>query len=215
MRRSTDSPRAPGTMLLEIAPLLFNEAFISAVVRPTIADLQSEFAAAGPRRVKRLRARWRGYRAFWTLILVAPFASWTDDAPRAAGGRAAVVPVIVALFMIVTLGAWTAAVAALAALVAVLIHAWYERHPCELAAPSDAVWRSPQINFSSTEVAGNIGGLIFVVGSVMIVSLGVPAIFWFLCAGTVAACFLAWGLVAWHARAEDWTCAARRPRQWL
>src|SRR5256885_6967083 len=159
MRRSTDSPRAPGTMLLEIAPLLFNEAFISAVVRPTIADLQSEFAAAGPRRVKRLRARWRGYRAFWTLILVAPFASWSDDASGAAGGRAAVVRVIVALFMIVTLGAWTAAVAALGALVAVLIHAWYERHPCELAAPSDAVWRSPQINFSSTEVAGNIGGV--------------------------------------------------------
>ena len=210
--RSTD--RAPGTLLLAIAPLLFNERFISTVVRPTIADLQREVGAAGQHRVNRARARWRGYRAFWTLVLVAPFATWADEVPDAAAGRAAI-PIVVAIFMIVTLGAWTAFVAVAAAAVALLIHMWYERHPCELAAPSDGVWRSPQINFSSTEVAGNVGGLIFVVGSVVIVSLAVPAIFWFLCAGTVAACFLAWGLVAWHARVGDWTCAGRRRRQWL
>lgn len=213
MTRPIGSSRAPGTMLLKIAPLLFNHAFISDVVRPTIADLRSEVAAAGPHGVKRLRARWRGYWAFWTLIFVAPFTSSADDVPNAAVGRVAVVPVTAMLFTVVTFGAWMAVVAAAAALVAFLLHAWYERHPCEVATPPDAVWRSPQINFSSTEVAGNVGGLIFVVGSLLIVSVGVPSIFWFLCAGTIAACPLAWALVAWHARGADWTCAGRPPKQ--
>ena len=213
MTQSNRSLRSPGTTLLVIARLLFNEHFITAVVHPTIADLQSEVAAAGPNRVKRLRARWRGYRAFWMLMLAAPFASWADEATSAAAGRAAAAPAIVMLVAVLTLGAWTMMVAAAAAVVAFFIHAWYERHPCDVATPRGGPWRSPQINFSSTDVAGNIGGLIFVVGSVLIVSLGVPPVFWFLCAGTFAACFLAWGLVAWHAREAD--CAGRRPRQLL
>lgn len=205
----------PGTRLLKIAPLLFNERFIATVVRPTIADLQSEVAAAGPDHVKRLRARCRGYSAFWMLILVAPFASWSDDLPNIAAGRVAAGSAVVTLLTVMTLGAWTAFVTAAGALVAFLIHVWYERHPSEIAMPPDAPWRSPQINFSSTDVAGNVGGLIFVVGSVLIVSLGLPSVFWFLLAGTIAACFVAWGLAAWHSRArrEDWTCAGRPRRQ--
>jgi len=213
--RSNRSSRSPGTTLLQIARLLFNERFIAAVVQPTIADLQSEVAAAGPHGMKRLRARWRGCWAFWRLILVAPFASWADEGPSVAAGRAAAAPAIVMLVAVLTLGAWTMIVAAAAALVAVFIHAWYERHPCDVATPPGGPWRSPQINFSSTDIAGNIGGLIFVVGSVLIVSLGLPPVFWFLCAGAVAACFLAWGLAAWHARQEDWRCAGRPPRQLL
>jgi hypothetical protein len=57
---------------------------------------------------------------------------------------------------------------------------------------------SPQINFSSTEVAGNVGGLIFVVGSVFIVAVGLPPTILFLFAATVTGCFLAWALVVWH-----------------
>ena len=121
--------------------------------------------------------------------------------------------VVVTLLTVVTLGPWTALVAAGATLVALLLHSWYERHPSEIAVPPDA-WRSPQINFSSTDIAGNIGGLIFVVGSVLIVSLALPSIFWFLLAGGIAACFVALGLAAWHTRARraDWTCAGRPPR---
>ena len=37
----------PGTTLLKVAPLLFNERFLAVAVRPTIADFQCEFAAAG------------------------------------------------------------------------------------------------------------------------------------------------------------------------
>src|SRR4029450_545536 len=47
-------------------------------------------------------------------------------------------------------------------------------------------------------VAGNVGGLIFVVGTVLIVAVGLPSVLLFLVAATVAGCFVAWGLVAWH-----------------
>jgi hypothetical protein len=58
--------------------------------------------------------------------------------------------------------------------------------------------RWPQINFSSTEVAGNIGGLIFVVGSVFVVVVGVPSVIWFLFAAAAAGSFLAWALFGWR-----------------
>lgn len=206
-----------GEWLLKIARLLFNERFIATVVRPTIADLQSEVAGAGQGQMNRLRARWRGYVAFWTLIIVAPFASWSEDLSKTATARLAAGPAVVTLFTIVTLREWAALVFAAGAVVAFLIHGWYDRHPSDIAVPLDTPWRSPQINFSSTDIAGNVGGLIFVVGSVLIVSLGVPSIFWFLVAGSFAACFVAWGLAAWHTRghAEDLPCGGRPPRHLL
>ena len=73
MTPPADGRRLPGTTLLNIAPLLFSEQFVSTVVHPTIADLQSEFAAAGASRVRRLRALVRGYAAFWTVMILAPF----------------------------------------------------------------------------------------------------------------------------------------------
>ncbi len=122
----------PGTWLLKIAPLVFNERFIEIVVRPTIADLQSEVAAAGSNHAKRFRVRCRGYAAFWTLMFVAPFASWSEERANVASGLAAG-SVVVTLLTVVTLGPWTALVAAGATLVALLLHGWYERHPSEIA----------------------------------------------------------------------------------
>jgi hypothetical protein len=213
MTRLTNGPRVPGTTLLKIASLLFNEHFVSAVVHPTIADLQSEFAAAGASRVKRLRAQWRGYRAFWVVTVVAPFASWAaptgNEAPVASAHavRHLAVGSTLLTFLALTramLGISAVVLTAAGALVAILIHAWYERHPSDTPAPVERTWRTPQINFSSTEVAGNIGGLIFVVGSLLVVSLGLPSVLWFLSAGAVAGCFLAWRLAAWHARHPKW-----------
>jgi hypothetical protein len=197
----------PGTTLLKIARLLFNERLLSAVVQPTISDLQREVADAGPSRVKRLRAQWCGYRAFWTLTLVAPFASWASPAGDAGAvafpdvlARLAVGSIVLTLLSVVgpMLGAWVAVVTMAGALFAIVIHAWYDRHSSDIPTPTEPQRASPQINFSSTEVAGNIGGLIFVVGSVFIVAIGLPSVIWFLFAGTVAGCFLAWVLVAWH-----------------
>src|SRR4030095_8010575 len=74
MTGPTDSRHGPGTILLKISRLFFNAHLLSTVVQPTIADLH-EMADAGHNRIKRLRAQWRDYRAFWTLTLVAPFAT--------------------------------------------------------------------------------------------------------------------------------------------
>ena len=199
--------RAPGTTLLKIASLLFSDHVLSTVVQPTIADLQREVAKAGPGGATRLRARWRGYRAFWTVMLVAPFVPWpspADDAGAVAFpeaiSRLAVGSIVVTLLLTVgpVLGAWVAAVTAVGTLCAILIHAWYVRHPTDLPVPRGSQRRMPQINFSSTDVADNIGGLIFVVGSVFIVVIGVPSVIWFLSAATLAGCCVAWALVAWH-----------------
>jgi hypothetical protein len=207
MTGSTGGPRVPGTTLLKIARLLVNEHLLSTVVQPTISDLQREIANAGPNGYTRLRAQWRGYRAFWTVMLVAPFVPWlspTEDVRTVAFpdaiARLAVGSIVVTLLAIVgpVLGAWVAVLTAVGTLFAIVIHAWYDRHPSDLPTPAEPQWRSPQINFSSTEVAGNIGGLIFVVGSVFIVSIGLPSVIWFLFAATVAGCFLAWALVTWH-----------------
>ena len=209
MTGSTSGPRVPGTTLLKIARLLFNEHLVSAVVEPTISDLQREIASAGPNRRKRLRARWRGYCAFWKITLAAPFASWASPAADSGAvafpdaiARLAVSSIVVALVAVVgpVLGAWAAVVTAAGGIFAFLIHAWYARHPSEVPTPTEPQRGSPQINFSSTEVAGNIGGLIFVVGSVFIVAIGLPSVIWFLFAAMVAGCFLAWGLVTWHTR---------------
>jgi hypothetical protein len=199
----------PGTTLLKVARLLFSEQLVLAVIEPTISDLQCEIAEAGASRIKRLRARWRGYRAFWTLMLVAPSASWAAPIRNVSAValpdavvRLAIGSTILTLVAVVNpvLGALVAVVTAAGALVAIVIHAWYQRHPSDIPAPTERQWRSPQINFSSTEVAGNSGGLIFVVGSVCVLAYGLPPVFWFLVAGTVAGCFLARGLVAWHTR---------------
>jgi hypothetical protein len=209
MTESTIRPRVPGTTLLKIGRLLFNEHLFSAAVQPTISDFQREVADAGSSRVKRLRAQWRGYCAFWTLTLVAPFAAWASPARDARGAafpdavaRLGVGAIVLTLLVIVgpVLGAWVAVVTATGALLAIGIHAWYQRHPSDIPAPTEPQRGLPQINFSSTEVAGNIGGLIFAVGTVLIVAFGLPSVIWFLSGSSVAGCFLAWGLVAWHTR---------------
>ena len=207
--------RLPGATLLRIAPLLFSEQFVSTVVHPTIADLQSEFAAAGASRVRRLRALVRGYAAFWTVMLVAPFAQWVapEATQRTAGASSGgVVPYftagIAALTVLAFAGAlfeFSAGLVILAgALCAIAIHAWYERHPSETPILSRQPWRTPQINFSNMDVAGNVGGLIFVVGSLLIVVLAVPQMLGILIAGAAAGCLLAWRLIAWHRSHPNW-----------
>jgi hypothetical protein len=202
-----------GTTLLKIARRLLTEQLVVAVVEPTIADFQCELAAAGSGRVARLRVRWRGYRAFWTLVLVAAFAPWALPAhdvrtsqPLAAGVAISATGATVFMLIAVVnpvLGATVAAIGAAGGLCAVLLHAWYQRHPSILAMPSRRLWRTPQINFSSTEVAANGGGLIFVIGSVFVVVLAVPSVLLFLISGTIAGGLVARGLVEWRSRHPD------------
>jgi hypothetical protein len=206
MTGTTGGPHVPGTRLLKIARRLLSEHLLSTVVQPTISDLQREIADAGPNGHQRLRAQWRGYCAFWRVMLVAPFVPWSPAETVGAVafpdaiGRLAVGSIVITLLAIAgpVLGVWVLVMTAVGTLVALLIHTWYDRHPSAIPIPTTPQRRTPQINFSSTEVAGNIGGLIFVVGSVFIVVIGLPSVIWFLFAATVAGCFLAWALVTWH-----------------
>jgi len=214
MTRHTDSPR-PGAFLLQIARLLLNADVLSTVVEPTIADLQREMTDAGNSRVKRLRARWRGYCAFWLVTLVAPFAvPGRSDAilfPDAIR-RVAVTLIVLTLLRLVApaLGGSMALVAAASVVIAVLIHRWHARHPSYVPSPTAPRMWSPQINYSSTEIDANVGGLIFVVGSVFVVVVGLPSVIWFLIAGTAAGCLLAWGLIVWHTRHPHYGLPANR-----
>ena len=208
MTSPTDGRRLPGTTLLNIAPLLFSEQFVSTVVHPTIADLQSEYAAAGASRVRRLRALVRGYAAFWTVMIVAPFAQSAAPERIADGSSGSVVQHFAAGIAALTVLAFAGALFEVSAVIVILagvlcaiaIHAWYERHPSQNVPPSGQPWRTPQINFSSMDVAGNVGGLIFVVGSLLVVVLAVPQMLGVLMAGAAAGCLLAWRLIAWHRR---------------
>ena len=218
MTGSTSGGRVPGTILLKIARVLFNEQVLTMVVEPTIADLQREIAKADPNR--RLRVRWRGYRAFWTIVLLSPFASVASPGVKVRGiavpdaiARVATASIVVALIAIVgpALGVGAAIVAGVGGLIAIVLHAWYAWHPSDIPTPDEPQRATPQINFSSTEVGGNIGGLIFVVGSVFIVAIGLPWVIWFLLAATIAGCLLAWALVAWHTRHPK----SGLPKNWI
>jgi hypothetical protein len=74
----------------------------------------------------------------------------------------AVTSIVLTLLGVVgpVLGRWVTIIAAASALVAVLIHRWYARHPSHIPTPTAPKTWSPQINCSYTEVAGNVGGLI-------------------------------------------------------
>ena len=210
MTGANGRPRLPGSTLLALARLLFAEPLRSSVVEPTISDLQHEMAEAGQSRVRRLRARWRGYGAFARLILVGLFATPVLSETVPAGGgvmtitdlveRLARRAILLTLLVVagLVLRGWLTVVAVVGAVLAVVIHAWNRQRPSDMPTHDDVSPRAPQINFSSTEVAGNVGGLIFAVGSVFIVAIGVPSLIWFLLGALVAACVLAWGLISWH-----------------
>ena len=63
----------PGRWLLAIARLIFDEAVLTTVIYPTVADLQREWLDAADIS-NRILARGRGYLAFWSLMVMAPIA---------------------------------------------------------------------------------------------------------------------------------------------
>lgn len=92
----------------------------------------------------------------------------------------------------------TAAVVA-GALLAMALRRWNSRHPSTLA-PVSAFESQPraEINMSSVPVAGDIGGLFFVVGAVIIVLLGLPDVRWFVLASVVVGAAMAGSLFVWR-----------------
>jgi hypothetical protein len=204
MTRSTAPDRTPGTFLLKVARIVFDEAVCADVIEPTIADLRQEVAAAyAPK--DRLVARVRGYAAFWRLVALAPiaFIGWRPSPSAAytspAIGIAAGMLLVLA-FTPASLRGWLLVSIIGGTIVAVVIHAWYARHPtCEVV-PEGTPYRRPEINFSSIPVRANIGGLIFMVGSVFIVIAGLPKWHWFFVLAAAGGAFTGALLFRWHAK---------------
>jgi hypothetical protein len=194
-------------VLLLIARVLFEEPVCSAVIHPAIADLQREVQDAQGA-LQRAQAYLRGYLAFWTLMVMAAF---TLRGRRASGGlmtlllgrtgaNGLVVFVVALLWASWPMfGRFIAAAVIGGALVALALRRWYTRHPSTVASDRRLASRpSAEINLSSIPVAGDIGGLFFVVGAVMTVLLGVPAVRWFILGSIAGGCVLAVGVFAWR-----------------
>ncbi len=64
--------------------------------------------------------------------------------------------------------------------------------------PNPPLGLHPGINFSSMEVGGDVGGLMFAVGSVVAVVIGLPYLAWFVAAALAGGTVLATALVVWH-----------------
>ena len=93
-------------------------------------------------------------------------------------------------------------------LAAVLIRHWHTRHPSAL--PYAPRTRVPEINLSRIPVGGDAAGLMFAVGSVVVVIVGVPDMAWYFVTSLLCAALLAWALVSWRARTA--TAGRRGPR---
>ena len=197
--------RLPGRLLLKVARIVFDEAVRADVVVPTIADLQQEVRDA-PDSTGRLRARMRGYAAFWTLVLAAPIAfhRWPTRSIGEDGVRDrypviffALTAAILALCGWRLLGWSTLVIAAGSVIFAMAIHRWHVRHPTELVLPEKGS-RIPEINQSRIPVDANIGGLAYVIGSLVVVLIGLPFARWFFLAAALLGALCAWALAAWH-----------------
>ena len=79
-------------------------------------------------------------------------------------------------------------------LLAVVLHRW-SGHPGGIVDTSDNIRLVP-INFSAVHVGGDAGGLIFVLGSLAILALGLPGLRWFLIASVVVAAAVAYAKIA-------------------
>ncbi len=193
MTKSTASHFA-GTRFLHLARRLYSEQTVAAVFVPAVADLQEELAAAGDRRIRRVVTRGRWCAALLVLLVAAATVPATPIQRRASapqrqrsGGW-----FLALLAMALYGGTWPffggfiagALPAGLA--LAIAMRAWNNRHPDAVATPGDD--RDPEINLSAIHVGGDVAGLMFAAGSVAIVLLGLPALWWFVaavCVGSV------------------------------
>jgi hypothetical protein len=75
---------------------------------------------------------------------------------------------------------------------ALLIRRWHTRHPSVL--PYAPRTRVPEINLSRIPVAGDVAGLMFAIGGVAVVIIGVPDLAWYFVSALACAALLAWGL---------------------
>jgi hypothetical protein len=203
-------PNHPGTVFLRAAAHLFDAAVVERVFVPAVADLQAEWRATTGR-FARVRVRVRGGLSLFVLAVVTPF---HVSASLDAGEVAAVRPSAGGWFLVVLastlyaatfplLGPFSVPSALLGVAVACAVRAWRARHPSDL---TDALRRRPnataEINLSAIPVAGDLAGLMFALGSVSIVVIGLPGMPWYVLGVVVGSAIAAVTLRAWHTRSR-------------
>jgi hypothetical protein len=124
---------------------------------------------------------------------------WHTRFPGARGGADPLLSIlVVALFAAIwsMFGWFVLSTVAGGVIMAVALRHWNTRHPSQVA----PAHRTPgaEINLSSIPVAGDIGGLLFVISAIITVLLGLPDIRWFVLASVVAGAVLAGALFLWR-----------------
>ena len=125
---------------------------------------------------------------------------WNTRHPNARGGAAdpLLTVLIVSLFAAIwsMFGWFVLASVGGGVIMAIALRRWNTRHPSQLAPRAQTP--GAEINLSSIPVAGDIGGLFFVIGAIVTVLLGLPDIRWFILGSVVVGAVLAGGLFAWR-----------------
>jgi hypothetical protein len=204
MSRSTHNRSLPGTRFLDFARLIFSAQIITSVFSPAVADLRVELAEAGASRIKRFAIRCRWYWALCSLVMVAPLSVRTSPVT---GSSDAVVTVpnggwlLVLLAATLYLGTWSffgsfvISAASAGVALAFAMRTWHDKHPAMVVEPWRLAALPPvQINLSAIRVAGDGPGLIFAVGTVLIVVVGLPGLWWFFVAAGLGSLLVAWRL---------------------
>jgi hypothetical protein len=136
--------------------------------------------------------------AFGVVVAIS-LRMWHTRHPGSPGGADPLLSLlVVALFAAIwsMFGWFVLAAVAGGVIMAVVLRRWNTRHPSQFAPAA----RTPgaEINLSSIPVAGDIGGLLFVIGAIITVLLGLPDIRWFVLASVVVGAVLAGGLFLWR-----------------
>lgn len=203
---STPRRNLPGMRFLKLARLVFSERTVSRVFCPAVADFHEELAALRGSRVQRLILRCRWYCSLLVLLAVVPFVvpvaidRQLFSPVRGGSGGAFILALSAGLYVATwQFFGWFAAAAFLCGgALASVLRAWNSQHPTLLerrdpSTPPD----DPEINLSSIHVGGDIAGLMFAAGSVVIVLLGLPGLWWYFAAALVSSALLAWGRFVW------------------
>ena len=79
----------------------------------------------------------------------------------------------------------------------VTLRVWHDRHPTTEYA-RDTRFVLPQINLSAIPVGGDVGGMLFACGALIIMIVGLPAMRWFAVASMLCGLLSAAALVLYH-----------------
>ena len=196
--------RVPGRLVMRVASYCFEDAVLTTIIQPAVADLQREVQASGGT-AGQLAVRARGYVALakvFLLALVMPGAGAGAPLTSLLLGRGGSSLALLALLLFAAVwpifGVFVGGAMVAGLALAVGLRAWNSQHPTAVARSRQIYGKDPEINLSAIPVGGNIGGFFFVLASSLTVLLGLPELRWFVFGAMVGGVLLAWGLVSWH-----------------